>query len=81
MGLSLQEVQLGAVEEGLALKEACWLELEAELQSTITSLEKELEQEREQHNREVKEPLRCMLSHQNFSPAQTNIYKYCYISF
>lgn len=41
----------------MALKEACWLEVEAELQSTITSLEKELELEREQHNKEVQKPL------------------------
>lgn len=56
-GGSLQEVQLCAVEKDLALKEACWLELEAELHSTITSLEKELELEREQHNKEVQKPL------------------------
>lgn len=57
MGPSLQEVQLCAVEQDLALKEACWLELEAELQSTVSSLEKELELERQQHNKEVQEPL------------------------
>lgn len=53
----MQEVQLCAVEKDLALKEGGWLELEAQLQSTITSLEKELELEREQHNREVQKPL------------------------
>lgn len=47
-----------AVEKDLVLKEACWLELEAELQSRITSLEKELELEREQHNQEVEKRLR-----------------------
>lgn len=57
MGPSLQEVQLCAVEKDLALKEACWLELEAELQSTVSSLEKELELEREQHNKEVEKPV------------------------
>lgn len=55
--LSLQEDRICAVEKDLALKEACWLEVEAELQSTITSLEKELELEREQHNKEVQKPL------------------------
>lgn len=53
MAVSSQEVQLCAVEKDLASKEAYWLELEAELQGTITSLEKELELEREEHNREV----------------------------
>lgn len=44
------------MEKDLALKEACWLELEAELQGTVSSLEKELELEREQHDEEVQEP-------------------------
>lgn len=53
----MQEVQLCAVEKDLALKEACWLEQEAELRGTISSLERELELEREQHNKEVQNPL------------------------
>lgn len=57
VGLSLQEDRFCAVEKDLALKEACWLETEAELQQRITSLEKELELEREQHNKEVQKPL------------------------
>lgn len=45
-----------SVEEELALKEGRWLQLEAELQRTITSLEQELEMEREQHSKEVQCP-------------------------
>ncbi|XP_060899410.1 coiled-coil domain-containing protein 18 [Labrus mixtus] len=48
-----KEVQLSSVEEELALKEARWLQLEADLRNTITSLEVELEVERERHNKEL----------------------------
>ncbi|XP_075954725.1 coiled-coil domain-containing protein 18 isoform X1 [Anarhichas minor] len=48
-----KEVRLGAVEEELALKEARWLQLEAELQSMVSSLELELDLEREQHGKEL----------------------------
>ncbi|KAM6989144.1 coiled-coil domain-containing protein 18 [Tautogolabrus adspersus] len=48
-----KEVQLSSVEEELALKEARWLQLEADLQNTITSLEVELELERERHSKEL----------------------------
>ncbi|XP_044076253.1 coiled-coil domain-containing protein 18 isoform X2 [Siniperca chuatsi] len=48
-----KEVQLCSVEEELALKEARWLQLEAGLQTTVTSLEQELELEREQHSKEL----------------------------
>ena len=53
MCVCVQEARLCAVEEELALKEARWLQLEAELQSMVTSLEQELELEREQHSKEV----------------------------
>ncbi|KAM8849404.1 coiled-coil domain-containing protein 18 isoform 2-T5 [Spinachia spinachia] len=48
-----KEVRLDGVEEELALKEAQWLQLEAELQSMVTSLELELDLEREQHSKEL----------------------------
>lgn len=51
--MSWQTAQLCSMEEELALKEARWLQLEAGLQSTVTSLEHELELEREQHSKEV----------------------------
>lgn len=57
--VSWQTAQLHSVEEELALKEARWLQLEAGLQSTVTSLEHELELEREQHSKEVQSPLLC----------------------
>lgn len=49
----LQEVQLRAVEEELALKESSWLQSQARLQSTVSSLEQELELEKKQHSKEV----------------------------
>ncbi|XP_031153874.1 coiled-coil domain-containing protein 18 isoform X2 [Sander lucioperca] len=48
-----KEVRLCGVEKDLALKEARWLQLEAGLQSMVTSLEQELELEREQHSKEL----------------------------
>ncbi|CAJ1071872.1 coiled-coil domain-containing protein 18 [Xyrichtys novacula] len=48
-----KESRLRSVEEELVLKEAGWLQLEAGLQSTISSLEQELELEREQHSKEL----------------------------
>ncbi|XP_062413840.1 coiled-coil domain-containing protein 18, partial [Pungitius pungitius] len=48
-----KEVRLDGVEEELALKEARWLQLEAELQSIVTSLELELDLEKEQHSKEL----------------------------
>lgn len=51
--VSLQEVQLCSMGEELALKETRWLQLEAGLQSTVTSLEQELDLERERHSKEV----------------------------
>lgn len=74
------------MEKDLALKEACWLETEAELQRTITSLEKELELEREQHNKEVQKPLTfpdwCHVAPSNLKgPAQPKqIFKLRYFS-
>ncbi|XP_034411805.1 coiled-coil domain-containing protein 18 isoform X2 [Cyclopterus lumpus] len=50
---NMKEVRLGGVEEELALKEARWLQLEAKLQSTVTSLELELDLEKEQHSKEL----------------------------
>ncbi|KAF3699148.1 Coiled-coil domain-containing protein 18 Sarcoma antigen NY-SAR-24 [Channa argus] len=46
-------VQLCGIEEELALKEAHWLQLEANLQKMVSSLELELELEREQHSKEL----------------------------
>lgn len=70
------------MEKDLALKEACWLETEAELQRTITSLETELELEREQHNKEVQKPLTfpdwCHVATSNLKGP--NKYLNCYIS-
>lgn len=54
----VQEARLCGVEEELVLKEAHWLQAEARLQGTVTSLEQELELEREQHCREVQQLLR-----------------------
>ncbi|KAA8587730.1 hypothetical protein FQN60_016592 [Etheostoma spectabile] len=48
-----REVRLCGVEKELALKEARWLQLEAGLQSMVTTLEQELELEREQHSKEL----------------------------
>uniref|UniRef100_A0A665UH12 Coiled-coil domain containing 18 n=1 Tax=Echeneis naucrates TaxID=173247 RepID=A0A665UH12_ECHNA len=48
-----KEVRLCAVEKELVLKEARWLQSEAKLQNTVTSLEQELELEREQHSKEL----------------------------
>lgn len=67
----LQEVRLFRVEEELALKEARWLQSEAELQSMVASLEMELELEREQHSKEVQQLLKlqdwCRLPPSNAS--------------
>ncbi|XP_068458861.1 coiled-coil domain-containing protein 18 [Clinocottus analis] len=50
---NMKEVRLAGVEEELALKEARWLQLEAELQSMVTSLELQLDLEKEQHSEEL----------------------------
>ncbi|CAN9503205.1 unnamed protein product [Ophioblennius macclurei] len=47
------EARLRAVEEELTQKEARWLQSEAELQRTVTALERELELEKDQHCKEL----------------------------
>lgn len=51
--VSLQDGQLSRLEEELTRREADWLQSEAGLRSTVSSLEQELELQREQHSREV----------------------------
>ncbi|XP_061588611.1 coiled-coil domain-containing protein 18 isoform X2 [Cololabis saira] len=48
-----KEAELCSLEEEVALKEACWLQAEAKLQSTISALEQQLELEKEQHGTEL----------------------------
>lgn len=44
-----------SLEEKLSAREGRWVQGEARLQVTISSLQQELEQEREQHSKEVQQ--------------------------